>query len=351
MEKADSSPQDKLPFVSVVIPVYNEESFIANLLDELLELNYPEALIEFLVVDGRSKDKTKEIIQSYEEKHPRIRLVDNPGRIVSSGLNIALDQARGEIIVRMDGHCEYPRDYILQVVGLISANQADNVGGVLVPSGKNFTSRAIAAAYHSPIGVGTGLRGYQDESELKEVDTVHGGCWRKERLKEIGGFDEEMVRNQDDELNFRITKLGGRILQNRGLKCTYWVRDSFQKLFMQFAQYGYWKVKVVQKHPMQSSFRHYIPVLFVAGVVCGAVLSCLVPLFLWVYLLGLGLYASCISLIGLFQAFEFGIRLWPGITFSLLIMHLAYGWGFLMGLLKKVFGRMPTDRIFEFVTR
>ena len=341
-----------LPFVSVILPVFNEERFIQQSLTAVLEQDYPYDLMEVIVTDGRSTDRTREIVKSLQATHPNVRLIDNPERIVSTGLNHALKTARGDIIIRLDGHCEYPRDYLRSVIALREQMKADNAGGVLIPLGNcTYTSQAIAAAYYSPIGIGNALRGHAESTAVTEVDTVHGGCWKRDQLMALGGFDEEMVRNQDDELSFRLRKASGRIVQSGAIRVKYWVRDSYRKLFMQFAQYGYWKVRVVQKHPKQSSVRHVVPSAFVLTVLVSAALS---PFFVtarWTLAIVAGAYALAMCLAGLREAMHSKLSLWPGVTLAIPAMHIGYGVGFLLGWFRWLAGPLPTDCIFEKSTR
>jgi len=345
------TPSGKLPFVSIVMPVFNEEKFIAHTLATVFEQDYPADRCEVIVADGMSSDRTREIVESFQKTHPNLRVIDNPKRIVSSGLNRAIDSARGELIVRLDGHNVYSNDFIRQVVRLSEESGAANVGGVLVPTGKGYVGRAIAAAYHSPLGIGGAQRGHFQTNEVRQVDTVHGGCWRRERLIAAGKFDEEMVRNQDDELSFRIRKNGGVILQSTAIRIQYWVRDSFRKLFRQFAQYGYWKVKVVQRHPRQASLRHFIPAMFVAAVLGTTIAAFFLPGAAWILAGLLGLYFLAILAAGAQLAFHFGAGLLPGIMLSLILMQVGYGWGSLMGLRRCVTGLLPIDSTFEKITR
>jgi glycosyltransferase involved in cell wall biosynthesis len=308
--------------------------------------------LEIIVADGRSTDRTWEIVDSLKEKNPNVHLIDNPERIVSTGLNRALAAARGEVVVRLDGHCEYPKDYVKKVVELRQQTGADDAGGVLVPLGNGtYTSQAVAAAYYSPVGIGGALRGYAVSEEVCEVDTVHGGCWQRERLITLGGFDEEMVRNQDDELSFRLRKAGGRIVRSSAIRVKYWVRDSYRRLFMQFAQYGYWKVRVLRKHPRQSSVRHVVPSAFVMVLFTSALLASISTIARWVLGIVAGGYVVAICLAGLKEAIRTNLRLWPGITLAIPLMHFGYGLGFLLGWLRWLVGKLPTDQIFERSTR
>jgi glycosyltransferase involved in cell wall biosynthesis len=331
--------------------VLNEERYIARALGGMIEQDYPADRYEIIVADGMSTDRTREIVQSIQAEHPHVRLIDNPRRIVPTGLNAAIRQARGEIIVRVDGHSEFPRDYVRRVVELRERTGADNAGGVHEPCGHQYTSRAIAAAFYSRVGVGGAMSGHSGREEVREVDAVQAGCWRKERLLAVGLFDEEMVRNQDDELSFRLRKAGGRVVQSTAIRFKYAVRDSFRKLFLQYAQYGYWKVRVILKHPQQTSVRHFVPALFVLGLIVGAALAPVSPLTAWAFAALALSYCAAIACAALVEARRSEWRLWPGIAWALGMMHLGYGLGSLVGWLRRVTGPLPTDRIFERVTR
>jgi succinoglycan biosynthesis protein ExoA len=320
--------------ISVIIPVFNEERFIERCLAGALAQDYPADQMEILVADGMSTDQTRKLVAQF----PGVRLVDNPGRIVSTGLNRALAEARGEIIVRLDGHCEYPTDYVRRVVELRERLNADSVGGVLVPVATSYVPRAIAAAYASPVGLGSaGLKAEAVADVVREVDTVHAGCWRRERLLAVGGFDEQMVRNQDDELSFRLRHTGGKIFQSLAIQVRYHVRNSYRKLFRQFLQYGYWKVRVVRKHPRQASVRHFVPGVFVLTILLGAVL---IPV--WAAGL-LGVYLLAVGAASLVQLRD-GLKLWPGLVWAIVLMHFGYGVGFLLGWL-------PAGSLFQRVSR
>lgn len=349
---AMNSSDENVPFVSVIMPVFNEEKFIERTLAAVLDQDYPREKFEIIVADGMSSDRTREIVGFMECHFPNIRLIDNPEKIVPTGLNRAIAKARGEIVVRLDGHCEYPKNYVRRVVELRQKLGADTVGGVLVPLGSTYVGKSVAAAYYSPAGLGsTALKAADVSERIREVDTVHGGCWKRERLLEVGGFDEEMVRNQDDELSFRLRKNAGKIFQTLAIPVKYHVRDSFKKLFLQFAQYGYWKVRVVRKHPQQANPRHLVPGLFVFALATLAILSLFSVLALGA---GLVLVGSYLAIIGITSGIQLGLRevkFLPGLIFALVTIHLAYGIGFLLGCARAALGRLPTDKIFERVTR
>ena len=342
-----------LPFVSIIMPIRNEAAFIEQSLGAAIAQDYPTQQMEILIADGMSTDGTREIIKSIQFIHPNILIIDNPKRIVPTGLNAAINQARGEIIVRMDAHCEYPSDYIRKLVSLLRETEAQNVGGVLVAVGPtSYAQAAIRAAYYSPVSVGGALRSYDTANFRRDVDAVHGGCWRKDTLLSVGLFDENLVRNQDDELSFRLRENGGRIVQDSAIQVKYHVRDSLAKLMKQFIQYGYWKVLVIRKHPRQASLRHFIPGIFLLSLAALVVLAVRNTL----ALCGLGgivcIYLGAIFISGFVEATR--LRkwcLWPGIILALIAMHVGYGAGFLIGILRSVFGNLPTVPFFSEITR
>ena len=335
-------------FVSVMIPVFNEEKFIGRCLAEVLAQDYPADRFEVLVADGMSTDRTREIVQSIQAVHSKVRLIDNPKRIVSSGLNRALAEARGEIVVRLDGHCEYPQDYIRRVVELRERLGSDSAGGVLEPVGAGYVQRAIAVAYSSPVGLASSaLKATRAADAVREVDSVHGGCWKRERLLAVGGFDEEMVRNQDDELSFRLRHSGGQIFQSLAIRVRYHVRNSFLKLLLQFLQYGYWKVRVVRKHPRQASVRHFVPAAFVLAVSGGLVAALFSSEARWGAGLLVGVYLAAIGAAALPQLWSGEKKLWPGIVLAVVVMHVGYGAGFLLSCLQECQGVVPVSGVFK----
>lgn len=350
------------------MPIRNEAAYIEQTIRALLAQDYPRDRLEILLADGMSIDGTRDILARVLAEQPDfpVTILDNPQQIVPTGLNIALRQARGEIIVRMDAHCEYPSDFVKQVVHLRGETGADNAGGVLIPVGSSYTQRAICSAFRSPVSVGGNFQGHSTggvsgtlgracrdryDDYTREVDTVNGGCWRRERLFEVGLFDEEMVRNQDDELSFRLRKAGGRIVQSQAIQVKYFVRDSFRKLFLQFAQYGYWKVQVIRRHPRQASVRHVVPSLLLLTLVGLAIMALFSSIFLVGFMLITGGYFSAIVIAGLLEARRSEYKLWPGIVLAILAIHFGYGWGFVVGLLQLILGPLPTDLIFKRVTR
>lgn len=320
------------PAVSIIVPCRNEAGAIGPFLRDLLAQEPLPAgqAVEILIADGRSDDGTRAIIEGVAAGDPRVVLIDNPGRIVSTGLNAAIRAARGEIIIRMDVHTEYERDYARQCVATLERTGAENVGGPARTRAEGRLQRAVAAAYHSPFSVG-GAR-FHDPDYEGELDTVTYGCWRKATLLRLGLFDEELVRNQDDELNLRLRLSGGRIWQSARIRSWYRPRSSLTALFKQYAQYGYWKVRVIQKHGRPASPRHLVPVLFVLGVAFGWLAGFLHP-WLWLAYAGaLGFYLVLNVAFSAAAAARSGWDLFPLLPAVFLTYHLSYGAGFALGI-------------------
>ncbi len=319
------------PLVSIVMPVRNEADFIARSLGAVLAQDYPHDRLEVLVADGMSTDSTRAIIAATAaQSDVAVTVVDNPGQIVPTGFNAAVRQSTGDIIVRVDGHTIIAPDYVRQCVDALQRTGADNVGGRMTPASEKAFGQAVALATSTPFGIGGGRFHFSDREE--EVDTVYLGAWRRETFARIGLFDEEMVRNQDDEFNYRLRAAGGRILLTPHIRSTYYNRSSPRRLWRQYYQYGFWKVRVLQKHPRQMSLRQFVPPAFVAALVGAALLAFLTP----AGGLLLGLVAASYGLANLAASAITAARHgWSHLLFLppvFAILHLSYGAGFLVGL-------------------
>jgi glycosyltransferase involved in cell wall biosynthesis len=332
--------------VSVILPCRNEAGYIEDCLQSILKQELPDAELEIIVADGVSTDGTREYLQRLSAENPKVRFLNNPGRIVSTGLNAALREARGEIIVRMDAHTVYAPDYIKQCLAVSRETGADNVGGPMRTTAASYKERAIQAAFHSPFAVG-GARSHNPEYE-GYVDTVIYGCWKKNVFERISNFDEELVRNQDDEHNLRLERAGGRIYQSPRIRSWYHVRDSFKTLWKQYMQYGYWKVLVIRKHRLPASIRHVVPAAFVAAM--GSLLLAgwfWRPAFVAASALA-GIYLLCILLASLLTACRTEKKLFPVLPIAFCCFHLGYGYGFLRGVLDFiVLQKAPATRFVQ----
>jgi succinoglycan biosynthesis protein ExoA len=321
---------DRVPAVSIVIPCRNEGDHIGACVRSLLAQDFPTAKLEVIVADGMSEDGTRDVLGRLAQEDARVTMVENLGRIVSTGLNAAIGAARGRIIIRADAHTEYAPDYVSQCVAVLEETGADNVGGPWVANGKGPRGQAIAAAFQSSFAVG-GARGHDPDYEGR-LDTVYLGCWPREVFERIGLFDEELVRNQDDEFNLRLARAGGKIWQSPRIRSWYSPRGSLGDLFRQQMQYGYWKVRVIQKHRMPASIRHLIPGLCVVSM---AVLPVLFPWWAlagWTWLALAAIYSISNIVASTISAARHGWRLLPLLPPVFACYHFGYGCGFLRGI-------------------
>ncbi len=332
MSRKKKDTKTERPFVSVIMPVRNEAAFIERSLTAVLRQTYPKDRLEIVIADGMSTDATREIIEDLARgTEIPIFVVDNPKQIAPTGLNRALEKACGEIIVRVDGHCEIEPEYVENCASLLESGKADGVGGPIETIGESIRARAIAIAMSSSFGVGGSAFRTIDDREMY-TDTVAFPGYTRAIIDKAGPFNEELVRNQDDEYNFRIRKLGGRILLSPDIRSRYYSRSTFKRLWRQYYQYGYWKVRVMQLHPRQMSVRQFVPALFVVSLVLSTLLATFsifgrAALFLIVssYLLA-NLSAAAVTA-------RTKLRLIPLLSLSFAILHLSYGLGFLVGLI------------------
>jgi succinoglycan biosynthesis protein ExoA len=331
----------EFPFVTIIMPIRNEASFVERSLGAVVSQDYPRDRIEIIVVDGMSDDGTREIVEQIIEKYsakdvidseirnsPYIAILDNPSRIVPTAFNIALRHALGDVIVRVDGHCEIEPDYVRRCVTVLRQTGADNVGGLQRAVGKDQVGRAIAMATSSPLGIGGSRFHYADKPGW--VDTVYLGAYRREVFTSLGGFDEELVRNQDDEFNFRLIQAGGKIWLDPAINSIYFSRASFRTLWRQYFQYGFYKVLVMQKREAVASWRHLVPAAFVLAMVLGLSLALVFHQPSLLYIVS-GFYAIIYTTASLWMARK-DWKLFPLLPITFTIVHLAYGTGFLWGL-------------------
>ena len=326
--------------VSVIIPCRNEETYIGRCLDSVLASEYPRDRLEILVADGRSSDATRDVLARYAAEHPEIRVLDNARGTTPAGLNLAILAATGEIIIRMDAHVLYPPDYIRQLVKGLQESGADNVGGVLdtVPVDETPVAQAIAVGLSHRFGVGNS-HFRVGAPEPREVDTVPFGCFRREVFQRFGLFDEELIRNQDDEFNFRLIAKGGRVLLIPHVRCQYFARRSLGQLARMYYQYGYFKPLVARKVGRVMTLRQLIPSLLVIGLFGSALLGTW-SLAAGVVFCGLAFtYSAMVLLCALSTAVTRGTMCGVALTAVFPILHFSYGFGFLLGIRDHLFTR------------
>ncbi|MBZ9687620.1 glycosyltransferase family 2 protein [Clostridium estertheticum] len=316
--------------VSVVIPCRNEEKYIGKCLQSIMEQSYGIENIEVFVCDGCSDDSTLDIIKEYSIKYPQIKLVINEKRVAPTAMNLGIKAAVGEIIVIFGAHAYMNNDYIHICVEKLKSSDIACVGGRIINISEDSIAEAISLAMASPFGVGNALFRFSNVEQL--VDTVAFGAYKKSIFSKIGYFDEELVRNQDDELNFRITKSGNKILLAPDIISHYYTRGSFSKLWTQYFQYGFWKVRVIQKHKKPSAVRHLIPLLFVLSLISGTLLSPFSKIVRFLFSAEILAYLAGAITFSL-KAYSGKVKNAPKMIIAFLILHLSYGIGFLEGLI------------------
>jgi succinoglycan biosynthesis protein ExoA len=321
------------PLVSILIPIRNEAAFIERCLHAVFHQDYPSDRVEILIADGMSDDNTRSVIQEMQGYIPHIQLFDNPGHIVPKGMNILIPKAKGKILIRVDGHCVIAPDYVSNCVRHLQEDGVDGVGGPMVTIGEDRVSQVIASAMSSKFGVG-GSSFRTGSGQTRLVDTVPFPAYTREIIERVGLYDEELVRNQDDEYNYRIRKAGGKILLAGDVQSTYYSRGSLGKLWMQYFQYGYWKVRVLQKHPRQMSLRQFIPPLFVMGLIAALIMVIIIN-WGWLLLIGYtGLYLVANLAASFITAYQKGWKYLGLLPVAFATIHVSYGAGFLVGLMK-----------------
>ena len=328
--------------ISIIVPVRNEIDYIRDSLESILNQDTNDEY-EILIVDGMSTDGTREVIKEYQSKFSSIHLLDNPETIVPTGFNRALSISKGSIIIRIDGHVVIRPNYISQCLKVLKNSGADCVGGPIINSAKGLVGKSINIAQSSKFGVG-GVSFREKIKKGKYVDTLAFGAYKRDVFKNIGGYDQELIRNQDDEFNFRLIQSGGRIWLDPSIQSLYYPRTSLSKLFKQYYQYGFFKVRVIQKRKGIASYRHAIPLIFI--------LSLAVTSYFYlkynVQLPFLILLLSYISLTALASINKFirNFNNWKSTLMLPLVfstMHFAYGIGSILGLCYLVFKWTDTE--------
>jgi succinoglycan biosynthesis protein ExoA len=314
------------PLVTIAMPAFNEEHYIEACIASVQAQDYPADRIEILVADGRSTDRTREILDQLMAADPRIRLVDNPERLQAAGLNRVVREARGDVIVRMDVHCEYTPSYVRSCVETLERTGADNVGGAQRARAKTFFQRALCAALESPLGVG-GAR-YRSSDQEGYVDTVFLGAFRRRVFETVGLYDPKAITNEDAELNQRLIATGGKVYLSPAIEVYYYPRDSFKTLAKQYYKYGRGRARTLLKLGRFLGLRPMVPFLMVVG---GAAMILLPPL--WpvapaaaaAYLLATGAEAVRVGA-------RAGAAAIPVVWGIFPVLHVSHGIGFAAGL-------------------
>jgi glycosyltransferase involved in cell wall biosynthesis len=324
--------------VSVVLPIRNEAGHIGRCLEAVLAQDYPRERMEVLVADGRSVDATREVVGRLAERDGRVRLVDNPGLIVPTGLNAAIRSSAGQVIVRIDGHTIVEPGYVREAVSALQRTGADVVGGNMTARGRGVFGRAVALATSTSMGVGGSRFHYAQVEE--DAESVYMGTFRRDVFERFGYFDEGLVRNQDDEFNYRVRARGGRVRLVPSMRSVYSPRESIRALFRQYFQYGYYKIRVASLHPGMMRPRHVVPSIFVLAILALASAAIAVP--------PAGVLLAAVLLLHAAASLGFSLRegigdpaAWTLVPAATLALHTAYGSGLIAGSAASLAGRQP----------
>ncbi|MBI1357002.1 MAG: glycosyltransferase [Acidobacteria bacterium] len=337
--------------VSILTPCRCEgpyiEDFVANVESQELP---PEVEIELLVAEARSEDDGYQRLSRLAADRPWLRVLDNPRRTTPAGLNIAIRQARGDVLLRMDVHTTYAPDYVAECLRALESSGADNVGGPWVARGEGFVAETIALAFQSKWSTGGGRA--HDPGYEGFVDTVYLGCWRREAFARFGRFDESLIRGQDSELNFRIWLRGGRVWQTPRIRSWYQPRRSLVALFRQYAQWGYWKVAILRMHRAPASLRQLAPGLFLLGLAAGLPAAWVWPVLAapWLGVVAAYLLANIAAAVVVCRragAWKF-LALLPAVF---AVFHFGFGYGYLRGAVDFLALRRQASSRFERLTR
>jgi succinoglycan biosynthesis protein ExoA len=321
-----------LPLVSIIVAMRNEERFIERCLDSVAAQDYPHERLEVLVVDGRSTDHSREIVRAVSDRVPQLRLLDNERRISPAAFNIGIRNARGEVLTIISAHCSLAPDYVSSCVEYLQKTDADCVGGPIETVGETEGAKAIALAMSSPFGVGDALFRYSQQESY--VDTLAFGAYRREVFQRVGLFDEELVGSEDDEFNYRLRSQGGKLLLTPAIRSSYYGRSSLGALCRQYFAYGRGKVRVMRRHPGQIRIRHLIPSLFVLSLLVSGLLGLFSAPFALLLVLIVGCYLLASLLAALRICRKEGWRYLPLLMLAFACLHLSYGMGFMVGLVR-----------------
>ncbi|MCJ7490895.1 MAG: glycosyltransferase family 2 protein [Dehalococcoidia bacterium] len=322
------------PLVSVLVPMRNEERYIEACLRSLAGQDYPHDRFEVLVIDGASTDRSRDLAQQFTLADDfDVRILDNPAQKTAPGLNVGLEAARGEVIVRVDAHAEVAPDFLSQSIAALRETDADAVGGPIESIAEGLVGEAIALAMSSPFGVGNAAFRYSQEPQY--TDTVAFAAYRRDVFERIGGFAEDIDYGEDDEFNYRLGDAGGKIFLTPAIRSVYHTRSSLPALFRQYRAYGRAKVQVLRRHPAQARLRQFVPASFV-GVLGGLSLaSPIVRPLRRALPLVMGLYLLAALAASLRIASRHGWRYAPVLPLALACLHVSYGLGFLESLLAQ----------------
>ena len=323
---------DEYPLVTIIIPMYNEEKYIARCIESVLHQDYPRDRMELIIADGMSTDRSPEIVGEYSKKYPWIRLVENPKRIMAGAMNRAIPLAQGSIIARMDAHSEYGLDYLSKCVYYLQKTGAENAGGLCAtyPGADTLMARCIAAITSNWLVVGGAA--FRVSWRPRYSDSCVFGTWPREVYDKIGLNNEALGRNEDNDINSRILRCGGKIFQTPAVKLKYYNQATLRGLCRQAYGNGLWNLLMLWANASTWRFRYFATFFFDLWLVLFGMLSIWKPVFLYPLLLAVGLYALMLLVVMVQVGFRKGWSLVLLVPFSVFCYHVTYGLGTAAGL-------------------
>ena len=327
----DKEKLEQLPYISIVMPIYNENKYIENCINSLLKQDYPLEKMEWIFVDGNSKDETVAKIKKYQDLYPKlIKILNNPKKIVPCAMNIGIKESKGEYIIRLDAHADYDYNYISKCIEYLKKTNADNVGGIAITKSKGFIGNTIAKMLSCKFGVGNSE--FRTEGKEGYVDTVPFGAFKRDVFEKYGFYDERLIRNQDNELNYRIRKNNGKIYLSDQIKFSYYCRDSIKGIVNMAIKNGMWNIITMKLCPGSMGIRHFIPMLFLCSLFVMPILSIFSNLFLYLFVIEMGMY----FILDLYFSKKMAknIKEFFLLLYLFPLFHITYGYGSIKGILK-----------------
>lgn len=330
--------------VAVIIPTLNEERFIENCLTSVMEQTFPFGAMDVMVVDGGSKDRTREIVQRISDSHPNVRLIDNPGRIQSIAFNIGVRASSAPYIVRLDAHATYNKVYIEKCLEIFSADAevlgcapelVGNVGGVCAIRPQHAALIAETSAILNQVKFGIGGAAFRVGAKAGFVDTVPFGCFPRKVIDEIGGMREDLARGEDNEYNSRIHKAGYKVYLNPEVVCTYFSRDTIRANMKQMYANGVSIGKLLYIDRASVGLRHLVPLFFVLSLVASLIMGCIYTPILLLLAAIFGLYTFAALLATALACVKFGWKYFLTLSMMFFLVHISYGWGTIVGMLRR----------------
>jgi glycosyltransferase involved in cell wall biosynthesis len=325
------------PFISIIVPCRNEEKYISKCLDSLIAQDYPKDRLEILVVDGMSKDKTREITYRYASKYPFIGFLENRKKVVPPALNIGIKCSEGDLIMIVGSHTIFRQSYISKCVKYMQEYKTDNVGGVeiVLPGSDGLMGKAIAFALSHLFGIGNARYRIGSKKPMW-VDTVAYSCYKRQVFEKIGLFDENLVRNQDIEFNLRLRKAEGKILLVPEIISYYHARPTLRAFAKQNFGNGFWVIYSTKFAKMPFSIRHLVPFFFVLSLVGSLILSLFFHPFIYLLALVFGAYLILNILFSVKLSLKKGFKYFPSLILSFSTLHFSYGFGSIWGVIKLI---------------